>query len=50
MPQIIKWLGSFFKLSLEQHCPKKGSFKSFQDRENEKNSLIHNNVPGIGLE
>lgn len=49
MPQVIKWLDSLFKLSLEQHSPEKES-TSFQDRENEETSLIHRNVPGTRLD
>lgn len=43
MPQVIKRLDSLFKLSLEPPSPEKESM-SFQDRENEENSLIHRNV------
>lgn len=43
MLQVIKRLDSLFKLSLEPPSPEKESM-SFQDRENEENSLIHRNV------
>lgn len=49
MPQVIKRLDSLFKLSLEQPSPEKEP-TSFQDRENEENSLIHNHGLGTWID